>query len=127
MTGSAQGAPETRRRVLVIDDNVDAADSLGQLLELFGHAVDVAYDGPSAVEKARANPPDVVLCDIGLPGMNGYDVARAFRSDEALRGARLFAVTGYAQPDDRRRASEAGFDGHIAKPPDPDQLERLLE
>jgi CheY-like chemotaxis protein len=86
--------------------------------------VDVAYDGPSALERARANPPDVVLCDVGLPGMSGYDVARALRA--STKAPQLFAVSGYAQPEDVRKAVEAGFDGHVAKPCDPAEIERLL-
>jgi signal transduction histidine kinase/ActR/RegA family two-component response regulator len=125
-TGAA-GAREgtARRRVLVVDDNRDAAESLAQLVELFGHDAVVAYDGPSAVERVRARQPDVVLCDLGLPGMDGYEVAPALRAAGA-GAARLIAVSGYARPEDVRRARDAGFDGHIAKPPDPDEIERLL-
>ena len=113
------------RRVLVVDDSRDAAESLAELVEMFGHTVEVAHDGPSALAKARANPPDVILCDIGLPGMSGYDVARALRAT-AGDSVQLVAVSGYAQPEDLKRAAEAGFDQHVAKPPDPDALERLL-
>ena len=113
------------RRVLVVDDNADSAESLAELATLMGHTVDVALDGPTAVDMARANPPDVVLCDIGLPGMSGYDVARALRSS-CGRTIQLVAVSGYAQPEDVERAIEAGFDGHIAKPPDPEEVERVL-
>jgi CheY-like chemotaxis protein len=119
----AEGAGRPRR-VLVVDDNADAADSLADIVKLLGHAVEVAYDGPSAVERARANPPEIVLCDVGLPGMSGYDVARTLRASAGA--ARLFAVTGYAQPEDVKRALDAGFDGHIAKPCDPAEIERLL-
>jgi PAS domain S-box-containing protein len=118
-------AAGTRRRVLVVDDNRDAAESLAELVELFGHEAEVAFDGPSALAKAQANPPDVVLCDIGLPGMDGYAVARALRSGDA-RSPRLVAVSGYAQPEDVARAREAGFDDHIAKPPPPEHIERAL-
>jgi signal transduction histidine kinase/CheY-like chemotaxis protein len=117
--------PKGRLRVLVVDDNVDAADSLAEIVTLLGHAVDVAHDGPSAVEKARANPPDAVLCDIGLPGMNGYDVARALRAN-GRAGMQLIAVSGYAQLEDVKRALDAGFDEHIAKPADPATIDRLL-
>jgi PAS domain S-box-containing protein len=123
--GATRRAAAHGRRVLVVDDNVDAADSLAELVQLFGHATEVAYDGPTALAKATANPPDVVLCDIGLPGMSGYDVARALRA-RRTNGMRLIAVSGYAQPEDLERASEAGFDHHVAKPPDPDLIERLL-
>ncbi len=117
---------DASRRVLVVDDNQDAAETLAQLVEMFGHSAEVAYDGPSAIAKARANPPDVIFCDIGLPDMSGYEVVRALRSDEALRLTQMFAVSGYAQPEDRKRAVEAGFDGHVSKPTDPDVIERLL-
>ncbi len=112
-------------RVLVVDDNPDAADSLAEIVQLFGHTTEVAYDGPTALARALASPPDVVLCDLGLPGMSGYDVARALRA-AGPDGVRLIAVSGYAQPDDLRRAADAGFDGHVAKPPDPAVIERLL-
>jgi signal transduction histidine kinase len=113
------------RRVLVVDDNRDAADSLAQLVSLLGHDVDVAYDGPTAIARARERRPDVVLCDLGLPGMTGYDVARALRDLHAA-GVRLVAVSGYGQPEDVREAAEAGFDRHVAKPADPSVLEQLL-
>jgi signal transduction histidine kinase len=120
-----RGGRGTRgRRVLVVDDNEDAARSLAEILVLMGHVAEVAYDGPSAVAKARADPPDVVLCDIGLPGMSGYDVAQVLRKGSA--GMQLFAVSGYAQASDVRRAVEAGFDGHVAKPVDLVEIERLL-
>jgi signal transduction histidine kinase/ActR/RegA family two-component response regulator len=124
--GPAPRASGGRHRVLVVDDNRDAAESLAELVAAFGHEVEIAHDGPTALARARAAPHDFVLCDIGLPGMSGYDVARALRSDPAVRFGRLVAVSGYAQPDDQRRATEAGFDLHVAKPPDPSELERLL-
>ncbi len=113
------------RRVLVVDDNADAAATLADLLTLFGHVVSVAHDGPSAVAMARATHPDVVLCDIGLPGMTGYDVARALR-EAGDAPERLIALTGYAQPADVARVKEAGFDAHVAKPADPEELRRLV-
>ena len=113
------------RRVLVVDDNVDAAESLSDIVRMLGHSTEVAYDGPSAIEKARANPPDVVLCDIGLPGMSGYEVAKTLRAN-GLRGVQLVAVSGYAQPEDVKAAVEAGFDRHIAKPASPEEIERIL-
>ncbi len=119
-------AAESRRRVLVVDDNVDAAETLAQIVEMFGHVAEVACDGPSAIARARANPPDVVFCDLELPGMSGYEIVQALRRDPALRAAQVFALSGYAQPEDRRRAAAAGFDGHLAKPSDPDEIERLL-
>ncbi|HET7824217.1 MAG TPA: MEDS domain-containing protein [Anaeromyxobacter sp.] len=117
---------EASRRVLIIDDNRDAADSLAQIVEMFGHVAEIAYDGPSGVARAKENCPDVILCDIGLPGMNGYEVVQALRGDAALRAARMFAVSGHAQPEDRKKALEAGFDRHIAKPLDLDEIERIL-
>jgi two-component system CheB/CheR fusion protein len=120
-------APARRaRRVLVIEDNEDAAETLQAALELNGHEVAVAFDGPRGLERARAFGPEAVLCDIGLPGMDGYAVARAFRSDAALRDIPLVALTGYALPEDLERARAAGFDRHLAKPPDLATLERVL-
>ena len=120
------GAP-TPRRCLVIEDHTDAAESLALLLELAGHEVAVAFDAASGLEKARSFGPDVVLCDIGLPGaMDGYGVARALRTAAETRSAYLIALTGYGQEDDRRRALEAGFDAHLTKPADLDALHRLL-
>jgi PAS domain S-box-containing protein len=112
-------------RVLVVDDNADAANSLAEIAALLGHIVDVALDGPSAIEKARVNRPDVVLCDIGLPGMSGYEVAQVLRADGGL-GLQLIAVSGYAQPEDVKKAIDAGFDEHIGKPADPARIHRLL-
>lgn len=115
-----------QRRVLVIEDNVDAAESMRDALAFRGHEIEVAYDGPTGIAKARRFRPDVVFCDIGLPGMDGYEVARILRSDEALKNVFLVALTGYAQPDDVRQAAEAGFDRHLAKPPRFRALEELL-
>lgn len=112
------------RRVLVVDDNRDAADSLAQLVEMFGHSAEVAYDGASAIVKAQAVSPDVVLCDLGLPGMSGYEVARALRAER--KDIRLIAVSGYARPEDLSKATEAGFDSHIAKPPNPETVRDML-
>jgi CheY-like chemotaxis protein len=118
-------AASTGRRVLVVDDNGDAADSLAEILRMFGHEVDVALDGPTALAKLEASRPDVVLSDIGLPGMSGYELAKAIRAS-GFRGVQLIALSGYAQSEDVRRAMEAGFDAHVAKPPDPEELARLL-
>jgi two-component system CheB/CheR fusion protein len=119
-------APGGRRRVLIIEDNIDAADSLREALQFSEHEVEVAYNGPAGIAKARKYKPEVVFCDIGLPGMDGFDVARAFRADDALRGTYLVALSGYAQPEDVLRASEAGFDQHLAKPPSLERLEQAL-
>jgi len=114
------------RRVLVIEDNVDAANTLREALEVGAHEIEVAYDGPEGLLKAHEFNPEVVLCDIGLPGMDGYAVARAFRADEALRATYLVALTGYALPQDAARAKEAGFDQHLAKPCSVEELEQVL-
>jgi PAS domain S-box-containing protein len=114
------------RRVLIIEDNVDAAESLREALEFGGHLVDVACTGTAGIEKARTFVPDVILCDIGLPGMDGYEVARAVRADAKLRGIRLVALTGYAAPDDVTKARESGFDRHLAKPPSLREIEEAL-
>ena len=116
------------RRCLIIEDNADAAESMGLLLSLAGHEVAVAHDGVQGLEKAHLLRPEVVLCDIGLPGdLDGYGVARTFRADPDLASACLIALTGYGQEEDRRRALEAGFDAHLTKPADPDALKRLVE
>ncbi len=123
LPANVQRTPRVRR-VLIVDDNADAADSLAEVVRMFGHTVEVAYDGPGALARARANPPEIVLCDVGLPGMNGYEVARALRA--SVDAPRVFAVSGYAQPADVLKAIEAGFDGHVAKPCDPAEIERVL-
>jgi len=115
-----------RRRVLVVDDNVDAAESLAVLLRLAGQDVRVRHDGAAALDAARADRPDVIFLDIGMPGMDGYEVARRLRGDPALRGAVLVALTGWGQEEDRRRSREAGFDHHIVKPVEPDAVQSLL-
>jgi CheY-like chemotaxis protein len=112
--------------VLIVEDNRDAADSLRMLLELSGHQVTVASTGPAAIEAARARCPDVVLCDIGLPGLDGYGVAAALRRDSATAKARLIALTGYGRDEDRDRSRQAGFDCHLTKPIDPAALQPLL-
>ncbi len=122
----AETLPFKRRRVLVIEDNVDAADSLKEVLELLGHEVQVAFDGRSGLVAAREFRPDVVLCDIGLPEMDGYEVARQLRAHDAHRDVVLVALTGYALPEDRQRVAEAGFTHHVAKPPSLEALERVL-
>jgi len=119
-------ATKSRRRVLVIEDNIDAADSLRDLLAFGEHEIEVAYNGPDGIAKARKFRPEVVLCDIGLPGMDGYEVARAFRADATLNGAFLVALTGYALPEDLERAQAAGFARHLAKPPSLEKLGEIL-
>jgi two-component system CheB/CheR fusion protein len=119
------GTPATRR-VLVIEDNVDAAASLQEVLELGSHAVSVAHTGPEGLEKARAFDPDIVFCDIGLPGMDGYQIARSIRADPELKSLVLVALTGYAGPEDVSRSREAGFDYHLAKPASLERLEQIV-
>jgi CheY-like chemotaxis protein len=118
--------PGVPRRVLIIEDNEDAALSLKDVLDAAGHEVHVAFGGPEGVEMARRVRPDVVVCDIGLPEMDGYEVARVLRSDEALHSARLIALTGYASAEDERLAAEAGFQHHLAKPADLARLAQIL-
>jgi DNA-binding response OmpR family regulator len=118
--------PETPRRVLVVDDNEDAADSLAMLLSVRGDTVRIAYDGIEAVEAELDFIPDVVLLDIGLPRLSGYDVARRIRS---VRGDKVLivAITGWGQEKDRERAREAGCDHHFTKPVDFDRLLELID
>ncbi len=108
--------------ILIIEDNVDAAQSIAELLEMEGHRTAVATDGASGITKAREMKPDVILCDLGLPDIDGYDIARTLRRDADLGSTRLVALSGYAQAEDRRRAADAGFDAHLAKPPSFDAL-----
>jgi CheY-like chemotaxis protein len=115
------------RRVLLIEDNKDVADALAELIALVGFDVDVACDGRSALARAIATPPDIVLCDVGLPGgMDGYAVARALRAEPRLHLARLVAVSGYSQPKDHIDARRAGFDWLVPKPITVETLETLL-
>jgi signal transduction histidine kinase len=115
-----------RLRILVVEDHRDAADSLRMLLELYEHEVTVAYSGPDGVKAAEQWQPDVILCDIGLPGLDGYGVASRLRQNPSTAKARLIAVTGYGAEDDRRRSQEVGFDAHLVKPVDPDALQGVL-
>jgi PAS domain S-box-containing protein len=115
-----------RRRVLVVDDNKDAAETLGALLRLRGHEVQVAFDGATALAAARASRPDFILLDLGMPGMDGYEVAQQLREQPALRHTVLVALTGWGQEDDRRRSQAAGFDFHMVKPVEPDLVDALL-
>jgi signal transduction histidine kinase len=117
-----RAASETARRVLIIEDNADTAGTLKDVLELQGHDVAVASSGPEGIEKARTLKPDVVLCDIGLPTIDGLEVGRTLRADPSLASTRLVAVSGHALPEDVERARRAGFDRHVAKPVDPEEL-----
>jgi signal transduction histidine kinase/CheY-like chemotaxis protein len=129
-------APSTERRsasriaiarhVLVVDDNIDAAQSLAMLLRKMGHEVRIAHDGHGAIEAANASPPEVVLLDISLPDVDGYSVAESLRRNRRLDGTRIVALTGFGSQDDRMRSREAGLDGHLVKPVNPDVLRSLL-
>jgi len=113
-------------RVLVVDDNVDAAGSLAMLLTTSGHEVRVAYDGQAALAQVKDQVPDIVLMDIGLPGLDGFGVAQRIRRQPELGHLVLVALTGYGQDEDRRRSAQAGFDHHLVKPADFDELDRIL-
>jgi signal transduction histidine kinase/ActR/RegA family two-component response regulator len=113
-------------RILVVDDNVDSAESLATVLRLSGHEVRTAHTGIQGLEAAREINPEVVLLDIGLPMMDGYEVARSIRADDYCRDALVIAMTGYGSDEDRRRSKEAGFDHHLVKPLDPNVVKRLL-
>ena len=115
------------RRILVVDDNVDAAESLGALLQVSGHDVRVVHGGHAALEAAREFGPEVMILDLAMPDMDGYSVARAVRSDPALTSTRLIALSGYGQPEDRRRTREVGFDHHLVKPVENDVLAAAIE
>jgi CheY-like chemotaxis protein len=115
-----------RTRVVIVEDNQAAADSLRLLLALHGYEVRVAYTGPEGVRLAREWPPEVVLCDIGLPGLDGYGVAAALRQHPATAPARLIAVTAYDSAAARQRSREVGFERHLVKPVDPGVLFELL-
>jgi PAS domain S-box-containing protein len=123
---AAPRAEVPRCRILVIEDNLDAADMLRTLFELEGHDAQVAYDGPTGLAIAAGFRPEVILCDLGLPGMDGYAVAQGVRADEQLRGAYLVALSGYALPEDLQRAAAAGFDTHLAKPASVEKLRAVL-
>ena len=114
-------------RVLIVDDNVDAAQGLARLLKRIGHDVKVAHGGHEAIEVGLAHRPEIVLLDIGLPGMDGYQVAAHLRGVASVKDALIIAVSGYGQEQDRIRSREAGFDHHLVKPVDYDDLLSLLD
>jgi CheY-like chemotaxis protein len=116
----------SRYRVLVVDDNPDGADTLAMMLTIMGHDTRTAHDGQEALEAAEAFRPDVVLLDIGLPKLNGYEVARRLRAQPWGESTVLIAQTGWGQEEDRRRSKEAGLNFHLVKPIDPEDLEKLL-
>jgi CheY-like chemotaxis protein len=113
-------------RILVVDDDKDVAKMLATFLRLEGHEVRVAHSGHKAMEVAQEEPPDVILLDLGMPGMDGYEVAQRLRALPALKDVLLVALTGYGQEADRRRSEQAGFHGHLVKPVEPGALKQLL-
>jgi PAS domain S-box-containing protein len=117
---------DVQYRIVIADDNRDAADSLAMLLEAQGHSVAVGYNGAEALKLVRATSPDVCILDIGMPDMTGYDVARSIRAEPSGRGICLIAITGWGQSEDRARSMSAGFDHHLTKPVDPEEVNRLL-
>ena len=123
---SSQDIVHRKRRILIIDDNVDMTESLRELLQFYGHEVGVSYNGRDGVAKAKEYRPEILLCDIGLPNLNGYEVARAIRRDKDLKDMFLVAITGYALPEDLMHIAEAGFDCHLPKPVDLNELKRVL-
>ena len=124
--GSESAIPLTPPRILVVDDSKDGADSLGMVLTMLGADTEVVYDGLSAIAAIRAHRPSTVLLDIGMPGMDGYEVAAAIRSDPAIADIKLIALTGWGSEEERRKSREAGFDDHWVKPVDPARLRVLI-
>lgn len=124
--GQAEVAPANKYHVLIVEDNPDGRETLRTLLELLGYDVEVAEDGVTGVNRALSMHPDIALVDIGLPGLDGYEVARRVRAGLG-RTVRLVAVTAYGQPEDRKAAFAAGFDGHIIKPVDLNELITWLQ
>jgi len=124
--GAQAGARQRPLRVLLADDNADAVALLCDILELEGHSVEVAANGLAAVETAVRFVPDVAFLDIGMPGLNGYEVARRLRATPALAATRLVAVTGWGTQDDRARSEAAGFDDHLTKPVGLDALRAII-
>ena len=120
------GRPHRPLQVLIVDDNADAADSLALVLGLWGYQVRVAYDGPAAIREAEAQRPDCLFLDIGLPGIDGYTLARDLRARPQLGRAKFIALTAYSDEAHLARARDAGFDHHLVKPADLAQIERLL-
>ena len=127
LTRQGTGDGTLKRRLLVVDDNKDAAESMSMLLEMWGHDVAYAYDGPTALETAEQWQPEAVFLDIGLPGMDGYEVAERLRELPHAKDAVLIAITGYGQDDDRLRSRQAGIDHHLVKPVAPDALRNLID
>src|SRR5688572_13369339 len=127
MSSSKTAPPAGARRILIVDDNVDSAQSLAMLLGMSGYETHTAHDGVAALRCAEQLLPDAVLLDIGLPGQNGYEVCRGIREQPWGKRMVLIALTGWGQDNDRRQAEQAGFDSHIVKPVDFEGLLRMLE
>jgi two-component system CheB/CheR fusion protein len=123
----ARPGPRIRRRILVVDDNRDQSRSLGMLLEVLGHEVALAFDGPSAVQTAIDFRPEIALLDIGIPGLSGYEVARRIRKTPGLEKTVLVAQTGWGQEQDRRNSAEAGFHHHLVKPVDIETVRQIID
>lgn len=124
---SNRDSRQLRRRVLVVDDNPDSADTLAMLIELLGDEVHIARDGPSALAELDVFAPAAILLDISMPGMDGYEVARHIRRRPGAQAVTLIALTGWSMEEDLRRARDCGFDHHLIKPVDMDALRTLLE
>ena len=118
-------AARNPKRVLVVDDSADSAETLGELLKIWGHDVRLAHDGPSALDTAKSFSPQVVLLDIGLPGMDGFTVAERMKAD-GIAVDMLIALTGYGEQSHRERAQKAGFHHHLVKPVDPEALQKII-
>jgi CheY-like chemotaxis protein len=126
MTGDTQAAPTKKRRILVVDDNKDSASSLSLMLKIMGNETKSVFDGLAAVEAAGEFLPEIILLDIGLPKLNGYDACRAIREQPWSEGMYIIALTGWGQDEDRRRSAEAGFDHHLVKPVEMAILQKLF-
>jgi CheY-like chemotaxis protein len=124
--GEAEALHCPPKRILIVDDNVDAADLLALVLRGEGHEVETVYTSQAALERAMASTPEIMLLDIGLPDMDGYEVARRLRSLSVLKDTRLIAITGYGQANDRARTLAAGFDDHLVKPVGVDEIKRSM-
>jgi CheY-like chemotaxis protein len=119
-------AAGTRKRVLIVDDNADGANSIGHILSLLGHETAMVYDGQAALDRAAEFAADVVLLDLGMPGLDGYEICRRLRATQSPRRPQIVAMTGWGREEDRARTAAAGFDGHLVKPVDLGLLARLI-
>ncbi len=115
-----------RRRILIVDDNRDSVETMATLIRLSGHEIEMAHDGETALEKAKSFKPEIILLDVGLPDMHGYEVAERLRAIPENKSLVIVALTGYGNEEDRRRAMDAGFDYHFVKPVDFTALESLI-